>query len=207
MYLEFHNKLKTLTSEEYIKSFIVYNSSQVIAGVKPASTMTIKKSCKKGYESWKSIGEDFVRSINLEAMELREDENSLIVLVFNRKLLYKVISEEKTKNLLLNLGYKNRVDVTEYLNTLKNRYMINNCPHELGIFLGIPIEDVNDFISCSEKKCLYCGYWKVYNNFDNAIKTFKMFDDIKDYTTDSLIKGVDLKDIVLNIKKDFSMYI
>lgn len=37
-------------------------------------------------------------------------------------------------------------------------------PHEMGLLLGYPIEDVVGFMEHSGKEYLYSGYWKVYEN-------------------------------------------
>lgn len=37
-------------------------------------------------------------------------------------------------------------------------------PHEMGILLGYPVEDVEGFIINNGKNELYTGYWKVYDN-------------------------------------------
>ena len=37
-------------------------------------------------------------------------------------------------------------------------------PHEMGLLLGYPIEDVRGFIEHNGCGCLYSGYWKVYRN-------------------------------------------
>ena len=82
--------------------------------------------------------------------------------------------------------------------------MLYHCPHELGIFLGIPIEDVKDFMECTNKKCLLCGYWKVYNNYYTAEKTFKQYDIIKEHTIHSFVKSSSAIELAEGIKKEFS---
>ena len=37
-------------------------------------------------------------------------------------------------------------------------------PHEIGVFLGYPPEDVKAFIKQNGKGAVLCGYWKVYSN-------------------------------------------
>ena len=35
-------------------------------------------------------------------------------------------------------------------------------PHEMGLLLGYPVEDVTGFMVHGGKNSLYSGYWKVY---------------------------------------------
>ena len=48
-------------------------------------------------------------------------------------------------------------------------------PHEVGLFLGYPVEDVIGFIENKGKNCLCCGCWKCYSNACAAQKAFDKF--------------------------------
>jgi hypothetical protein len=68
--------------------------------------------------------------------------------------------------------------MTDALNTLKCKYA-NGCPHEIGLFLGIPLHDVLGFIKNSGKNYLYCGYWKVYEDVEGAKEMFEAYSKTK----------------------------
>ena len=36
-------------------------------------------------------------------------------------------------------------------------------PHEIGVILGYPVEDVIEFEKHQGKNCKYCGCWKRYS--------------------------------------------
>ena len=48
-------------------------------------------------------------------------------------------------------------------------------PHEVGLFLGYPPEDVIGFIDNRARNYKYCGMWKVYGNILKAKRTFAIF--------------------------------
>ena len=57
-------------------------------------------------------------------------------------------------------------------------------PHEIGVILGYPIDDVLSFIENKGKNSIYSGYWKVYHNKNRALKEFEKFDKCrKEYIT------------------------
>lgn len=85
--VEFYKSLQSMEDKEAIKNFLVYNSSLVIAGVKPSVTLTIKKSPENTYESWIKYGKDFLENINLKSLCLREEKNASIILVYNENIL------------------------------------------------------------------------------------------------------------------------
>ena len=48
-------------------------------------------------------------------------------------------------------------------------------PHEIGLFLGYPPEDVCGFIENKACNCKCCGCWKVYSDAETAQKTFAKY--------------------------------
>ena len=50
-------------------------------------------------------------------------------------------------------------------------YLLRNqeFPHEMGLLLGYPVEDVEGFILNEGENCLYIGYWKVYENLSEKM--------------------------------------
>ena len=52
----------------------------------------------------------------------------------------------------------------------------NHFPHELGLLLGYPLDDVEGFIKNDGKNCLYTGYWKVYANVPAKRNLFRRFE-------------------------------
>lgn len=66
-------------------------------------------------------------------------------------------------------------------------------PHELGIFLGYPAEDVAGFIVNQGKNALYTGYWKVYRNLPKKLEIFKRYEEAQRELLRAVEKGTHLK--------------
>ena len=49
-------------------------------------------------------------------------------------------------------------------------------PHEIGLFLGYPPEDVRGFIDNHARNCKYLGFWKVYGDVEKAKKIFAKYE-------------------------------
>ena len=47
-------------------------------------------------------------------------------------------------------------------------------PHEIGVFLGYPLYDVEGFIE--QRECVMMGYWKVYRYPSAARRLFALYD-------------------------------
>ena len=48
-------------------------------------------------------------------------------------------------------------------------------PHEIGLFLGYPAEDVDGFVRYGAKNAKSVGTWKVYGNEEEAKKKFALY--------------------------------
>lgn len=202
-YSSFYSKLNSMEDKEYIETFLAYSLSLVIAGAKPAATLSIKKTNYKLYNSWNTYGPTFIKNIKLHYVELRNCLDATIIMVYDETILEKHLNTDCSMEFLISLGYSSDASINEHVNTLKIRYEKYHCPHELGLFLGIPINDVKDFMEFTTKKCLLCKYWKVYNDSTTAQAIFNKYDEIKEYTMNTMLKGKTSHSLVSIIKNSF----
>lgn len=196
-----YETLKEMNDRDYIEKFLVYNLSIVIEGSKPSATVTLKKDCDNTYGKWMKCGREFIETIGLNYVVLREDTSSAILLIYNPEILKSYLFTDKSYQFLTGIGYPLEQTLGSYLVKLKERYSIYHCPHELGVFLGYPINDVEDFMKCTSKQCLMCGYWKVYNDLDHAVRVFEKYDIIKKQVAESILHGLKAHDLVYKLKK------
>ncbi len=69
-------------------------------------------------------------------------------------------------------------------------------PHELGLILGYPIEDVRGFILHKGKDSLYAGYWKVYSDAPGKRELFRMFELAREMLVELLENGAGIRAII-----------
>lgn len=201
----FFELLSKMNREDYMKNFITYLISPVIAGGKPSSTVTLTGGIDGLYGTWQSIGKEYLKELQLDSIELRKDKDTLVILIYKKENLKKTLFKEDSIKFLSKIGYSKECNLKELLEILVERYNMFHCPHELGIFLGIPLEDVKAFMDCSEDKCLVCGYWKVYDNIEKAEKIFSYYDKSKDLAKEYILKRKDLSTIAYKIKENFML--
>lgn len=191
----FLNLLETLNNEKYMRTFISYLISPVITGIKPSSTLTLSKQGQNLFSLWNMYGDTFLKDLDLKHIILRETSTSKVILIYNEINLMNAIYKRNSIEFLEKLGYSLEMNLDEILSHLVNRYSDFHCPHELGIFLGIPVSDVKCFMECTESKCLLCGYWKVYEEEKKAKKIFELYDSSKEIVMNHLLIGKDLKEV------------
>ena len=198
-----YDKLSLMNDKDFIENFLLMNISQVLAGIKPASTVCLKRSKDGSYNKWIKYGIDFIAFIGLQFIELRKSRELVILLIYNENKLKESIFKSENKIFLQKLGYDKSNDIKYYINKLKERYELYHCPHELGLFLGIPIKDVKDFMNCTKKQCLLCKYWKVYNDDNAAKQVFSLYDKVKMHTYNEILKGSNSRSLAFSIKNFF----
>ena len=60
-------------------------------------------------------------------------------------------------------------------NDLAQRLLQKDFPHEVGLFLSYPPEDVAGFIANNARRCKCAGLWKVYGDEKRARRMFHAF--------------------------------
>ena len=112
--------------------------------------------------------------------------------------LPEVLEKEEHQEFLRAYGYEGR-ELPEKLQLLAERYegyqkRGGEFPHEIGLFLEYPLEDIEGFILHQGKDALECGYWKVYGNVDRAREVFRLYDRLRQTLTALVAAGVSLKE-------------
>lgn len=199
-------KLNGMQDKEYMEAFLSYNTSLICAGVKPAVTLTLMMINDRNlYGLWLKYGESYIAELNLNYALLRQNKDTAIIIIYDYDMLNRCLYKRCNANFLELLGYKADFSLLLKLELLRKRYEVYKCPHELGIFLGYPIDDVIAFMKDSKKQCKLCGYWKVYNSEEKAEKIFALFDNVRNYAAETIIKGYTNKQFAEKIKDKVSL--
>lgn len=197
LYGEFFYTVNTFKEKEYLAARMVYSLAPTLAGLKAATLINFSKNSELLYELWDKYESEFVNKTNLQWHCLKKDKNNLVLLFYDKELLYKLIHQKDNRIFLESLGYCGYNSIEEYLTCLKERYKFN-CPHELGIFLGIPVEDVISFIENCGEKSLLSGYWKVYHNVEWAKEVFESFNNSKVVAIRRILEGSRPTELLFN---------
>ena len=118
----------------------------------------------------------------------------MLILVYRRSKLMDCIGQKEITDFLKSCGYSENTGLETYLTKLSKRISDSSeFPHEVGAFLGYPIEDIYGFIN--HKNCKYTGYWKVYGNVERAKMLFKKYDSCRSAVVGRMNMGKSLTDM------------
>lgn len=172
----------------------------VIAGLKASNLLIVPKG---SLETVRRL----IGSSHISYKLLHEKCHKETYLIFNANQLTHYLCCQRTRALLKKLGYYN-FQLTELLEFFSERYQkyqdnAASFPHEMGIFLQYPIEDVEGFIRHHGRNYLISGYWKVYQNPDEKERMFEEFEYAQEEICKLFLSGVSAKRIIMRYSKRF----
>lgn len=143
---------------------------------------------------------DMFQDSEISCFILCETNGKSTFLLYRWQELANYMNGKEVKQLLAALGHKNQ-SLMERLNSFRIRYEAymnygGEFPHEIGLLLGYPVEDVNGFIVNKGRNFLYAGYWKVYENLLEKQKIFEMYSQARETVIRLVSNGVSILEIV-----------
>lgn len=182
----FNAVLHTLADRDYLLAKIAYEAAPTITGIKPASLVTFCRHERNICDLWGKHQSEADTVWGCRHCELKKTASYTLVLFYNRGLLGPLITAADNQEFLKDLGYEAGITLEQLLPALATKLASEAFPHELGLLLGIPRDDVAAFIANRGADCLFCGYWKVYNNPARARSLFRQYDAAKRLVMDGI---------------------
>ena len=107
----------------------------------------------------------------------RWDGDSALLYLYREGHLQREWEKPGAADFLRRHGYEPGAAVQENVELLLRRIARRPCfPHEIGLFLGYPLEDVQGFIENCGKNYRLCGCWKVYGDPQAALRCFARYE-------------------------------
>lgn len=155
---------------------IAEQCAPVLAGVKPANLLMLEDTSTEEVRS-------IIRNSETMIYFLYQGKKKSAWLLYREDKLRLVLRQKKVRQFLKTYGYDSFAieEVLERLCERSASYLDGRMeyPHELGVILGYPLEDVRGFIEYEGKNYLLSGCWKVYGNVEKAQQTFALYQKVK----------------------------
>lgn len=160
-----------------------------ICGSKPATILTLADGKHLPlYGWWERFGEGILADTGIERRIFVRDAARLIVLFYRPEVLRRHLEHGETKRFLSRLGYPVGKGLEGCLEVLKERFR-ERCPHEIGVFLGIPLKDVMGFMGLSGEPLSCRGEWCVFGEAAQSLGAMRRFADDRDLVAERLRQG------------------
>lgn len=163
-----------------IESGLVEHCAPTLAGIKSAGLFNYFYKSKQDVLNQLDDVNEILNEKGVYINVLLWRDKSALIYAYRPGMLGAQLQLPGVINLLKMYGYESS-NVDFCLDKLKSRLSSYSCfPHEIGIFLGYPLEDVVGFIENDGKNCEMCGMWKVYCNKEEKEKLFCKFNKCRD---------------------------
>ena len=171
------------------EELIVRHCAPTLANLKTGSLFVCPITDRPSFfSSLRSLNELLVPK-GLRALPLRIREYSALVYLYRPSRLKKDLEDPAAIKILQDHGYS---CYGRCLPKLIERVRASEeFPHEIGLFLGYPPEDVQGFLDHRPCKCSGC--WKVYGDENKAKKTFDLYKKCERVYCQQLARGIDIK--------------
>lgn len=176
-YVRTRNELKSI---DYLMHLIGYQFAPVRQGVKPGVLLTFcNERHRRLRDIWLEHAGEISRHAGFDFYPLQQTSERITVLFYHPELLWKTLSDEESALFLNQCGYPSPLTLETALGVLAHRCRSRGCPHEIGIFLGIPIPDILGFVVNGGKQALAEGFWKVYEDPGPKLALFARFKEAR----------------------------
>ena len=176
---------------------LVRFASPTLAGLKTGNLFGYP--CSSRCEACRDVREinRLLKSKGLLAVPLAFREGRTLLYLFRPSYLARDLTDETALRLLRNAGFPSGSPMSLVAELSRRLRSGSNFPHEIGLFLGYPPEDVEGFILNKARNYKSVGCWKVYGDENEARKCFKRFDKCTEIYLKQFAHGKSLLDLAV----------
>ena len=155
---------------------LVRHCSPTLAGIKTGSLFTAEATDADALRQTLRRYNRTLGAKGVRLLPLRWRNGRALLYVYRPARLTQDLQADGARQLLRRCGYPTE-DATRCVVRLMHRVCEGpEFPHEIGLFLGYPPEDVRGFIENETRNYKFTGYWKVYGDEERSRALFDKFE-------------------------------
>ena len=164
--------------ERSFEAVLVEQCAPTLAGLKPASLFRYQAS---GGQRALETAEQWARrlapfGLTLRVLRVCPQTGACLICLYRAEWLCALLAEPPIRAFLTEWGYDTGRGCGALLEQLSERLCLEGeFPHEIGVFLGYPLEDVVGFIRHRGRNYTCCGCWKAYGDPEAARRRFDAY--------------------------------
>lgn len=182
--------------ERTLDQILAYHCAPALTGLKPANLVALSR---EEFPDLEERLEDYRRIFARRGVTLRTMcgcGRKVLLFLYRPAQLEEALREPLAASLLAKDGYGPAESLERMLDRLGLRLRTEaEFPHEIGLFLGYPPEDVAGFQRHRGRNCKLCGYWKVYSDVERAQAMFRRYDRCRENLCARLAAGLSLRQV------------
>ena len=171
---------------------IIKHCSPTLAGMKTGSMFTCPYQNKKDMCQTMRYWNSLLKEKGIRVIPLKYKDGTALIYFYRIAKLSEDLKEQTARQILEERGYEISVPERCISKLMKRLVECDEFPHEIGLFLGYPPEDVCGFIENGARNCKCVGCWKVYGDEQKARDTFARYEKCTNAYSKQLAKGVSI---------------
>lgn len=173
--------------------YLIRNCAPTLAGIKTGSLFTCPCASREDLLNALRQWNKRLQSKGLRILPLRFSDDKALIYIFRPKKLCADLADAKAEQILRNHGYHTEDCGKCILRLMRRVRSEAEFPHEIGLFLGYPPEDVCGFIENKACNCKCVGCWKVYGDEETARKRFDLYKKCTRIYCEQWARGKDIE--------------
>ena len=190
----------TLSGFMNFDELLAFHCSPVFVGVKPANLVSLPHGGQVAEQEVAALVSSYNEKFAAQQIVFRKlcyCGKRILILVYNKDKLEEILHDTGYEACLIAMGYRKGASLEEHLLLLEEHLQREGAfPHEIGVFLGYPLEDILGFIINGGKNCKYSGYWKVYGDVTAARRLFELYERCSAALLQKVAAGIPLQNAV-----------
>jgi len=178
-------------------AFLVEHCAPTFAGLKTGNLFRISYADIEAFREELRELNGILKKKGLRAVPVRMTAEFALVYLYRPDFLKRDLGSEEATRLLKSLGYEpqsvNR-SVAFLARMMREKEAF---PHEVGLFLGYPPEDVLGFMKSSREGVKCIGCWKVYGDEARARAAFWRFQRCREVFEENVQRGRKLEALIV----------
>lgn len=176
-------------SEDYMVRF----AAPTLAGLKTGSLFTCDYESRENFLREAREYDRLLSPRGVRLLVLRFSDRRALVYIYRPALLARDLRAPAAARLLREEGYADLRPGRCLGRLVEKLRAPGGFPHEIGLFLGYPPEDVLGFIRTGGRNCKCVGCWKVYGDAERAKKLFASYERCTEIYCRSCQRGIPLQ--------------
>ncbi len=158
------------------EELLIKNCAPTIAGIKTGNLFSCDFSSREEMISDLRRYNAMFAPKGLFLIPLRIVGSWALLYLFRKDKLERDLSDTECRNILESYGYQCGDYRSCISNLVRKLKTTKGFPHEIGLFLSYPPEDVRGFMENRAGGFKFAGYWKVYGDEKAAKRLFNEYD-------------------------------
>lgn len=156
---------------------MVWHCAPVLVGLKAAGVLSLAAESEGELTGLAERYNVLLEEKGLRFLPLCRCRNRQLLLIYREEPLTRALERPMACTILVKAGYPVGEPLPRLLWKLMERIETSEeFPHEVGLFLDYPPEDVEGFLNDpGGMGCQLCGCWKVYHDAEGVRRRFRQF--------------------------------